>query len=180
MSNSTVNTISKSDSGSAKVLKNPNSINDLIGEWGTWQARTVFLIFLCKIPAAWFMACIIYTAPFAEYGEFDCQQPTINNSRPQIEHERWLSIAHPIENNQYDFCNVYANLTERIDNDTVCWQSGVNVVPCENFEHHSVFKSLVTQFDLVCSRKILVAVTQFSHLCGVLFGGITATKLLEV
>lgn len=34
-----------------------SSIDDLIGEWGVWQCRSVLLIFLCKIPAAWFMAC---------------------------------------------------------------------------------------------------------------------------
>ncbi len=53
------------------------------------------------------------------------------------------------------------------------------VIPCEEFEHHSDYESLVTQFDLVCSRDILVAVTQFFHLFGVLTGGCLATFMLK-
>lgn len=155
---STLNTISKPE------FQSTTSISDLIGEWGTWQRRTVLLIFLCKIPAAWFMACIIFTAPFAQYGEYNCQTPNANTN-----HSHWIEMAHPLNGNEYDFCNVYENVSNL----------NSNIVPCDTFEHHSIFNSLVTQFDLVCSRKILIAVTQFSHLCGVLFGGITATKLLE-
>lgn len=150
-----------------------SSIGDLIGEWGTWQRRTVLLIFLCKIPAAWFMACIIYTAPFAQYGEFHCQQ-SINTER-SIDHNGTESLAliHPMVADGYDFCNVY-------ENQSFASADVPEIVPCESFDHESIFDSLVTQFDLVCSRNILIAVTQFSHLCGVLFGGITATKLLNV
>ncbi|XP_058836091.1 solute carrier family 22 member 13 [Topomyia yanbarensis] len=53
------------------------------------------------------------------------------------------------------------------------------IIPCETFEHHSKYNSIITQFDLVCSRDILVAATQFFHLFGVLLGGIITTKLLE-
>lgn len=53
-------------------------------------------------------------------------------------------------------------------------------IPCKAFQHAGGFTSLVTQFDLVCSNTILIAVTQFFHLFGVLTGGILATKLLEM
>lgn len=159
-----------------------NSIADLIGDWGPWQRQTVFLIFLCKIPAAWFMACIIFTAPFAKYGEFNCQQP--NTGYPPANHTKWINIAHPrIDGGDFDYCFVYKNRTEAL----IEWQhqhrvnqSISDVEECNAFEHQSVFSSLVTQFDLVCSRTILIAVTQFFHLCGVLTGGILATKLLDM
>lgn len=162
--------------------KSPNSIIDLIGEWGPWQRRTVFFIFLCKIPAAWFMACIIFTAPLANYGEFVCQQP--DTGLKPANHTEWVHIAHPLnENSEYDFCEVYKNRDEVLFD----WQQQKTIIPnlaatetCKSFEHHSNFSSLVTQFDLVCDRTILIAVTQFFHLCGVLSGGILASKLLEL
>lgn len=169
--------------------KVPSSILSLIGEWGTWQRRTVFLIFLCKIPAAWFMACIIFTAPFAKYGEFHCQQPATRFS--PANHTEWINIAHPMaENDEIDFCKVHKTRTEML----IDWQQKQQqeqqqqiIVPktfdtekCDAFEHNSIFSSLVTDFDLVCSRTILIAVTQFFHLCGVLTGGILATKLLDL
>lgn len=159
-----------------------NTILDLIGEWGTFQRRTVFFIFLCKIPASWFMACVIFTAPFAKYGEFYCEQP--NTGLPAANDTEWIHIAHPQnQNDQFDFCQVYENRTQALYE----WQQQSNSLfkdsgteNCDAFEHRSNFKSLVTQFDLVCSRTILIAVTQFFHLCGVLSGGILATKLLDL
>lgn len=161
--------------------KPEDSIVDLIGEWGPWQRRTVFLIFLCKIPAAWLMSCIIFTAPFAKYREFYCQQPL---GVSPANYTEWIRIAHPtIEGDQIDFCRVYVNQTDALydwHRREVTAPQSSNTKNCDKFEHKSVFNSLVTQFDLVCSRTILIAVTQFFHLCGVLTGGILATKLLDL
>ena len=52
-------------------------IGSIIGDIGKWQLRAIFLIFLCKIPAAWFMACIIFTAPTPRHGEFYCKPPKV-------------------------------------------------------------------------------------------------------
>lgn len=41
------------------MTKNVDVVSEVIGEWGPWQFRTVILIYLCKIPSAWFMACIV-------------------------------------------------------------------------------------------------------------------------
>lgn len=168
--------------GNLHTRNTQSSILDLIGEWGAWQRRTVFLIFLCKIPAAWFMACIIFTAPFAKYGEYFCKQP--DTGLPLANQTEWIHIAHPLsENNEFDFCEVYENRNEALFD----WQQQQTIVgkfaateKCNSFEHHSIFSSLVTQFDLVCSRTIWIAVTQFFHLCGVLSGGILATQLLDL
>lgn len=159
--------------GRISLQKVPNSVADLIGEWGPWQRRTVLLIFLCKIPAAWFMACLLFTAPFAKYGEYRCKQTplTVRYAMTNLDE----SIVHPMTSNgEIDVCTVYRNKTHEPSTG-----NKQHTEPCNEFEHHSAFDSLVTQFDLVCSRTILIAVTQFFHLCGVLTGGIFATKLLD-
>lgn len=49
-------------------------IGKVLGDFGIWQLRTALIIFLVKIPAAWFMACIIFTAPELYAGsEFQCE-----------------------------------------------------------------------------------------------------------
>lgn len=150
--------------GRTSLQKLPKSVADLIGEWGLWQLRAVLLIFLCKIPAAWFMACLIFTAPFARDGEYRCKETELTMTM------RHSMMANPDDpTTKLDVCRVYRNGTDE--------SSAMEL--CNAFEHHSVFYSLVTQFDLVCSRTILIAVTQFFHLCGVLTGGIFATKLLD-
>lgn len=42
-------------------MKKVDIIGRINGEFGKWQFRTVLIIFLTKIPSAWFMACIIFT-----------------------------------------------------------------------------------------------------------------------
>lgn len=162
--------------------KTSNSIGHVIGEWGVWQCRSVFLIFLCKIPAAWFMACLLFTSPLAKIDEFRCKSAIISVSST-INSTEWLYVAQPsATGDTLDACHIYRNRS-----DSHHWQhkpitnsNAFDTAECNAFVHNSAFHSLVTQFDLVCSRTIWIAVTQFFHLCGVLTGGIFATKLLEL
>lgn len=181
-------------------------IGQVNGNFGKWQLRTVLLIFLCKIPSAWFMACLIFTAPAPRAGEFFCHPSEIklSNTYTKEKFERmldfnktaWVTLLHPTEATvngatQFDFCNVYANgpkVSEQyfhsLSSITEDWISPPNhtinkVVPCKQFYHHSDYVSLVTDFNLVCSRDILIASTQFFHLLGVLTGGLLATYLLK-
>lgn len=142
-------------------MPSPSDITvEVLGPWGAWQRRAVFLIYLCKIPSAWFMACIIFTAPTPRNGEFFCS-PMGDSSTLSLE------SANSHMEMEMDFCSRAAGDFNQTD-----------IIPCESFEHNTDFVSLVTQFDLVCSKTILIAVTQFFHLFGVLTGGILATKLL--
>lgn len=150
-------------------MQQTDVISQIIGNWGNWQFRSVFLIYLCKIPSAWFMACIIFTAPTPKFGEFFCIPeessigPIINTSSDWLKESVDTVHKQPLDIN---YCTTFDNNN--------------NSVPCYTFEHASDFISLVTQFDLICSKTILVGVTQFFHLFGVLTGGILATKLLEM
>ncbi|XP_055588596.1 organic cation transporter protein [Uranotaenia lowii] len=161
-----------------------------ITEFGKWQARAVLLIFLCKIPSSWFMACLIFTAPAPKHGEFFCKPPVPINV---INRTEWIKVSHPLkeeindEEFAIDYCNVFEDALEHSlqfykDPEFKPWiqpKNGTKIVPCETFEHHADYNSVITQFDLVCSRDILVATTQFFHLFGVLLGGIITTKLME-
>ncbi|XP_062555790.1 organic cation transporter protein-like [Armigeres subalbatus] len=165
-------------------------LSSIMKDFGTWQLRAVLLIYLCKIPSSWFMACLIYTAPVPKHGEFFCKPP------PEIGHynkTQWIKVSHPImeevhdEEFNIDYCNVFEDAMEHSlqfynDPSLKPWVEPVNnsrVIPCESFEHHSDYTSIITQFDLVCSRDILVATTQFFHLFGVLLGGILTTEFLK-
>ncbi|XP_055849421.1 solute carrier family 22 member 4 isoform X2 [Episyrphus balteatus] len=185
----------KPPKAATKMQTKVDAVGKITGEWGKWQLRTVLLIFLCKIPSSWFMACIIFTAPAPRHGEFYCKPPDTLSPR---NHTKWIKVSHPaleeVEDHEFniDFCNVYQDALEHAhqyyhyqhqDMEPRLWDEpstkNATVIPCKAFEHKSDYPSLITQFDLVCSRDILVAVTQFFHLFGVLTGGILATHLLK-
>lgn len=147
------------DDETDQAAKSPPAdlIVEVIGEFGIWQLRTLLILFLAKIPASWFMACIMFTAPELYPGtEFKCD---VNNSQT-------MTLNDTVSLNQcYIERNLDAeNLTERSE--------------CTKFEYHSDFQSVIMRFDLVCSRDILIAWTQFWHLFGVLAGGVLASKAM--
>lgn len=129
-------------------------ITDVVGNFGIWQLRTILIIFLCKIPAAWFMACIIFTAPeLYPRTEFTCDTSYLNSSS---------SSNYTISDNQ---CYVLDD-------------SSGSRSECEQFTYVSSFDSLIMQFNLVCLRDIFIAWTQYWHLFGVLVGGVVGTKMM--
>lgn len=152
------------------------------------------------------MACIIFTAPSPREGEFFCHpSPNFLNTHSEEKFERmldlnktaWVQMLHPVETDadgykQVDFCNVYADshrMAEHyfhsLSSVTQDWVSSkrnkteAKIVPCERFYHHSEYRSLVMDYNLVCDKDILIASTQFFHLFGVLTGGLLANYLLK-
>ncbi|KAH8369120.1 hypothetical protein KR009_002012 [Drosophila setifemur] len=128
-------------------------IGDVVGDFGIWQLRTILILFLCKIPAAWFMACIIFTGPELYPGsEFTCDTGYLANGN--------FSVSE-------DQCYVLDD-------------SSGGSSECQQFTYMSSFDSLIMQFNLVCLRDIFVAWTQYWHLFGVLVGGVVGTKMMLV
>ncbi|XP_022213561.1 solute carrier family 22 member 3 isoform X2 [Drosophila obscura] len=185
----------KAPKPNTKMQTKVDAVGRITGQWGKWQLRTVLLIFLCKIPSSWFMACIIFTAPAPRHGEFFCKPPNTVGAQNQTQ---WIKVSHPqkeeSEDQEFniDFCNVYQDAQEHAhhyynydnsEQEPRIWEKPLNrnsnVIPCTEFQHESSYHSVVTQYDLVCSRDILVSVTQFFHLFGVLTGGILANQLLK-
>ncbi|XP_034116835.1 solute carrier family 22 member 13 [Drosophila albomicans] len=127
-------------------------IGDVVGNFGIWQLRTILIIFLCKIPAAWFMACIIFTGPELYPGtEFTCDTSHLNSSS-----------NYSVSDDQCYILDESSNISSE----------------CQQFEYMSSFDSLIMQFNLVCLRDIFVAWTQYWHLFGVLVGGVVGTKMM--
>ncbi|KAM7363055.1 organic cation transporter protein [Cochliomyia hominivorax] len=125
-------------------------IGEIVGDFGVWQIRTLLIIFLCKIPASWFMACIIFTAPeLYPQTEFICDSTSLTPNQT-------------ISDNQ---CYIEDTVTGEREE-------------CTEFLYNFDFQSLIMQFNLVCLRDIFVAWTQYWHLFGVLVGGVTATKMM--
>lgn len=81
---------------------------------------------------------------------------------------------------ELDICDLVFQVNEQNERFNKYHMDANATMSCPKIRHESIYDSLVTNFDLVCSRTILIAVTQFFHLCGVLSGGILATKLLEM
>lgn len=160
-------------------------IGRTIGKFGKWQLRTILLIFLCKIPTSWFMAVIIFSAPEPNQSEFWCRPP---DGYTKINVNNWKKVAHPLlPNKQIDNCHVYEDVLDDpgyyLNNETGAIlhmpnQSDI-IVLCHNFQFQLDFSSLVQKFELVCSRYLLLAVTQCFHIFGLLLGGIFAYILLK-
>ncbi|CRL01672.1 CLUMA_CG014891, isoform A [Clunio marinus] len=176
------------------MVDNTDYIGNFLGPIGKWQLRTIFLIYLTKIPSSWFMSCIIFTAPTPYQGEIYCKPP-VDKIKDNV--QEWIKIAHPIKEEQtdqevvIDFCNIYEDAIDHIreyynntEHDEIDLfkppsLNSTKLIPCESFEHKPTYASIITQFDLYCSRNILVAVTQFCHLFGVLSGGIITTFMMN-
>lgn len=121
----------------------PDIINQITGDFGLWQLRTVLLVFFCKIPSAWFMAIIIYTAPFPKLGDYYCKPPqNMNNT------EAWIQMSHPVIN-----CNVYVDAiqlnfsTNNLEYSNPFHkpynQDKNNIIPCEKFEHNREYREIL-------------------------------------
>lgn len=158
------------------MTKNVDIVSEIIGDWGRWQFRTVILIYLCKIPSAWFMACIIFTAPIPKPGEISCYQPDTQSVFNQNVWTGQPTGPTGRKDLQNDFCIQFTTLKNRSYVDDA---NNYESVPCATFEFDTPFETTVTKFNLICSRSILIATSQFFHLFGVLTGGILATKLME-
>lgn len=151
------------------MSQNVDTVGKIIGDWGPWQLRAVILIYLCKIPSAWFMASIVFTAPIPIPGEVSCIQP---------EHSAILRNESILN----DFCvaidRVYDNDKHSGHHHTY-GNNSYRTVPCTAFQYNMPFETTVSKFNLVCSNSILVSTSQFFHLLGALTGGLLAAKLME-
>lgn len=125
---------------------------------------------------------LIFTAQSPTTGEIFCAPPPdlfVNDTL------RWISVAHEerfsrVENEEsYNYCSVYEDAAQKyLDPEEE--HNLTDLVPCRRFEHRPTFYSLIHQYELFCSRRALVALTQTFHLLGVLVGGIITHFLLKM
>lgn len=172
------------------MTKSVDIVNEITGNFGKWQLRAILIIFLCKIPTVWFLAILLFTAPTPKSGDFWCKPP--NNV---TNHTEWVLQSHPVrqlygggdKEFQIDFCKVYKDayddktvkFFEFSKNENLSIRESRRIMPCENFHFNSDFHSIIKEYNLVCSRRLLVAVTQSFHIFGLLIGGIAAHFMLK-
>lgn len=165
------------------MTKNTDDVvNQVTGNFGKWQLRAILIIFLCKIPTVWFLAIILFTAPAPNSGDFWCKPPAnITN------HTEWILQSHPMRKYatdkefQIDFCKVYKDRVD--DKVTKFFELSKNdnqkIIPCENFHFSTDFHSVIVEYSLVCSRRLLVTLSQSFHIVGLLIGGIVVHFMLK-
>ncbi|XP_069696302.1 organic cation transporter protein-like isoform X2 [Periplaneta americana] len=148
-----------------------------LGDFGWWQLRSILIVSLVKIPSAWQMASILFTAPSP--GEFWCARPVEYQS---WDPQEWKDFIHPNSSaGRRDPCNIYNVGIEMLNT----WTSehhlptNMSVRPCEQFEYTKGDVTFVTQWNLVCQREVLISVSQFFYLLGIVVGGVLCTLLLQ-
>lgn len=137
------------------------------------------------------MAVVIYTAPTPIPGEYWCRPPGGYEPRSSAE---WIKAAHPLVKGPHDkvfhrdVCHVYEDVMDAPQNyEQFLQPTGANrsgfenrtVIPCMDFVFRSDFHSLIAEFNLICSRSLLLNLSQSFHIFGLLLGGILAYWLLK-
>lgn len=172
--------------------KTNDLILDTIGEFGRWQKRTTFLVFLSKTISCWCMAIILFNAPTQKSYSIDCYS-NANGTDNQIDgiidvndtaKFRWQKILHPEviapfdKPFEIDFCDLSDDIDDHIERDSVIqWNKTMH---CDSLKHEKFIHKKRTKFDWLCSRNIVAAFTQISFLFGVLTGGIICLILLKL
>ncbi|EDV90839.1 GH19614 [Drosophila grimshawi] len=147
--------------GDEDELQTQNETDDIIsqvlGNFGIWQLRSVLIIFLCKIPAAWFMSLLIFTAtelnPNEEYW---CDTSAFGDAENCSVSEDQCYVLVPYGDANYA------------------------IRQCQKFHYEHNFRSLIMEFDLVCLCDIFVAWSQYWHLFGMFLGGVVASRLMRL
>lgn len=169
-------------------------ISEVLDNCRWWQIRTILIIYLTKIPTAFFMACIIYTAPVPERVQVFCKNTTeMNSSIP------FSTIIHPeiidIHDQEFNLnlCDTFDDVKEHAwlyfghHSFQMPWLrpnitgnedlSVTTLIPCDAFDFNSGYA--VTSYDILCSRGALVVLTQGMHLIGILLSGIVARYAMK-
>ncbi|XP_048485597.1 organic cation transporter protein [Plutella xylostella] len=126
---------------------------------------------LLKLPVAWYHMNIIFLAPPQD---FWCRKPEMLLN--VTEHE-WREIFLPKSNNHSCFYDAPI-----ISNESLTNRSGTaSQVNCRSFDYDtSVFnRTIISDWDLVCSNRWLVHLSQIVLMLGILLGGILFGALAD-
>ncbi|CAB3372972.1 Hypothetical predicted protein [Cloeon dipterum] len=148
-----------------------------IGDFGAWQARSLLLLFLVKIPAGWHMLSILFLAPFPETfgGSYICAR---DDDPANLSLADWIQTKHPVDQRYpsgFNPCYVYSNA---INESTAA--NAYNVEKCEKFEFFVDLPTMVTEWSLVCERSVLVSLIQSLYIFGTAIGGVVTFFSLKI
>ncbi|XP_059479131.1 organic cation transporter protein-like isoform X2 [Neocloeon triangulifer] len=154
-------------------MPQPDPVITALGSFGPWQARSLFLVALVKIPAAWQMMSILFLASSPETfgGTYFCARSDPNRWTPQ----EWIEKWHPKSKqylNGFDPCYVYESFYNETDESR-------NLVECKKFEFLVDRPTILTKWSLVCDRNKLINTVQSFYLFGIFCGGVVNFLLLK-
>lgn len=160
-------------------------VADILDKSRFWQVKNIILIYLLKIPTAFFMACIVYTAPVPYRTDVYCSDDLGNVTL----------ITFPVivdrNDQEFDlpFCDAKTDVTQKFvnyfglgHNSSSLWHeaesdSDLDLLPCTLLTARDKFH---TQFDIYCSRGALIVLTQGMHLVGIFLSGVVVRYATRV
>lgn len=130
-----------------------------IGGFGRWQCQLSILVSILKIPISWIQLSILFLAPPTE---FWCAPPKKFKS---LSTRKWIDLISSGSNvtGKLHICQMPNVLNSR----------NTSIVPCQwGYEYNTtqVHSSIITEWDLVCDRKILADIAQTILMFGILVG----------
>lgn len=152
-------------------------VGEILDKSRFWQVKNILIIFLLKIPTAFFMACIVYSAPVPKRVQVYCR-----GGANASEGYSWIYHPRVVDPNDQEFqlqlCDAHSDAVEKAfmhfgeGDRSPPWIKPATVaelVPCEYFGPN---ETLTTVFDVFCSRGALVVLTQGMHLVGIFLSGV--------
>ncbi|KAF8778714.1 Organic cation transporter protein like [Argiope bruennichi] len=145
---------------------------DIVGGDGLWQRCIFLLVLFFSIPAGTHNLVMSFFAPNLDYW---CARPEGSNWTL----DEWRSIGLPEDDKQ---CSRYkfVNASYPIDENSTVFRSD-EVISCDAWEYDtSLYKSTVlSQWDLVCSREWLVSLSKSVFMAGTFVASLLFGQLAD-
>lgn len=89
---------------SAQIMLQADAVVEAIGNFRHWQAQSLFLLALVKIPAGWHMLSILFLAPQPKTfgGQYWCARPD-----QDLDVQQWIENRHP-KNTVRKFLSIFS------------------------------------------------------------------------
>ncbi len=137
-----------------------------VGALGRWQCGLFLLVTMAT------------NAPLIQFSQFATITPPHVCSQPDLEAQGWTTRA--LRNRSVAVCREFAFQGLAADRCAACQEEGTGgnrsvLVPCTQgwryLEEEAIFRhSLVQEFDLVCSRKMLIPLSSMTFMFGMGIG----------
>uniref|UniRef100_A0A8D8UN70 Organic cation transporter protein n=1 Tax=Cacopsylla melanoneura TaxID=428564 RepID=A0A8D8UN70_9HEMI len=156
------------------VSSNPNDdvISNAIGEFGRWQCNLTILLSLLNIPCTWHIFALTFQAADQN---FWCAQ---TDHFDHLSFSEWINISgvftrndgklryNPCSIKDLDFSHSYDDLLFESENVTTTRPCHKWVYDTKNFG-----ETIISEWNLVCTREHLKSLAEMMFLSGVAFGG---------
>ncbi|KAI5727113.1 hypothetical protein M8J76_014403 [Diaphorina citri] len=171
VSNSTA-TPSNEKPPSSPVTTNEDPISNAIGEFGRWQFQLTVLLSLLNIPCTWHIFALTFQAADQN---FWCAQ---TDNFDHISFPEWINISgvftrddekfgyNPCAIKDLDYSQSYHDLLLESENVTT-------TRPCQKwlYDTNNFGDTIISEWNLVCTRAHLKSLAEMMFLLGVAFGG---------